>query len=297
MSNLLGIEAGGTKFFVSIGDKDGSVLERTRVDTTTPEETMPQVLKVMEEYQEKHSFSAIGVGCFGPLDPDPKSPTYGYITSTPKLPWQDYPIIGTIKEKFSQPIAFDTDVNAALLCEWYWGHGKGLSDIVYVTVGTGIGAGVLANGQVVHGTHHTEIGHLRIPRSSLEKDSFAGYCPFHGDCLEGLASGPAIKDRWRVSSALDLGADHEGWVLEVEYLSYMVHNLMCALVPEKIVLGGGVMKQAHLFGEIHKQAAKSINGYIRHCTEEGLAKIVVPASFGDNTGAKGALALALSAEK
>lgn len=295
MSYLLGIEAGGTKFFVSLGDKDGKVIERTRVDTTTPEETMPQVLEAMHTYQKSHGFEAIGVGCFGPLDPNPRSPTYGHITSTPKLPWQDYNIIGAIKAEFSAPIAFDTDVNAALLCECYWGHGKGLRDVIYVTVGTGIGAGVMANGQLVHGTHHTEIGHMRIQRSQQDQD-YKGYCPFHGDCLEGLASGPSIKDRWQVDSALDLAEDHDGWDLEAEYLGYMVHNLMCFFSPEKIVLGGGVMKQAHLFGQIHQKSAESINAYIRHCTAEKMAEIVVPASFGDNTGAMGALALALSAE-
>ena len=295
MSYLLGIEAGGTKFFISVGNKKGEVLDRVRIDTTTPEETMPKVIEVMYQFKKKYEFSAIGVGCFGPLDPNPNSSTYGYITSTPKLYWQDYPILDTIRSEFKLPIAFDTDVNAALLCEFYWGQGVGLSDVIYVTIGTGIGAGVMTNGQLVHGTHHTEIGHMRIPRSKREKN-YAGCCPFHGDCLEGLASGPAIKNRWGVKSALDLKEGHEGWLLEEEYLSYMVHNLICSFSPEKIILGGGVMKQHHLFEKIHKQTSESLNKYIRHCTPEGLAAIVVPASFGDNTGAKGALALALMAK-
>jgi fructokinase len=294
MDYLLGIEAGGTKFFVSIGNDKGEVVDRTRIDTTTPEETMPQVLAAMRQYEKEHGFRAIGVGCFGPLDPNPLSPTYGSITDTPKLPWQNYPILDAIKAEFSAPIAFDTDVNAALLCECYWGHGLGLQDVIYVTIGTGIGAGVMAGGRVLHGTHHTEIGHMFVPRSKREKD-YAGCCPFHGDCLEGLASGPSIKERWGVDSALDLQPSHEAWLLEEEYLSYMVANLMYSFSPEKIVLGGGVMKQQHLFAEIHQQAAALINGYIRHATPERLAEIVVPASFGDNTGAKGALALALSA--
>jgi fructokinase len=295
MKHLLGIEAGGTKFFVSIGTEKGEVIDRVRIDTTTPDQTMPKVIATMQAYQEQYGFSAIGVGSFGPLDPNPHSPTYGHITSTPKLPWQDYPILGAIQAQFSEPIAFDTDVNAALLCECYWGQGVGLKDVVYVTVGTGIGAGVLANGQVVHGTHHTEIGHMRVPRSKREKN-YPGCCPFHGDCLEGLASGPSIKERWHVKSALDLDSYHEGWLLEEEYLSYLVENLIYSFSPEKIILGGGVMKQEHLFGEIHKRVANSINQYIRHCTTKRLAEMVVPASFGDNTGAKGALALALSAE-
>lgn len=294
MAYLLGIEAGGTKFFVSIGNEKGDVIDRVRINTTTPTETMPQVLAAMKRFELQHGFRAIGIGSFGPLDPNPNSPTYGSITSTPKLAWQDYPILAAIREEFSAPIAFDTDVNAALLCECYWGHGVGLRNVIYATIGTGIGAGVMVDGQVLHGTHHTEIGHMMVPRSRLEGD-YPGCCPFHGDCLEGLASGPSIKDRWNVDSALDLPLDHDAWLLEQEYLSYMVANLIYCFSPEKIILGGGVMKQEQLFAQIQKQTSFCINSYVRHCTANRLTHMVVPASFGDNTGAKGALALALSA--
>lgn len=291
MANLVGIEAGGTKFFVSLGDQAGNILQRQRVDTTTPDETMPQVLAIMSEYAADAGFDAIGIGCFGPLDPNPESPSYGKITSTPKLTWRDYPIVQAVQAQFSQPIAFDTDVNAALLCESRWGQGRDAKDMIYITVGTGIGAGVLVNGQLLHGTHHTEIGHMRVPRQA--EDTYAGCCPYHRDCLEGLASGPSIKERWQVNSALDLPANHPAWKLQINYLSDLLHNLIISFMPEKIVMGGGVMKQQQLFAGLHQQVAASLNGYIEHCSESHLASVIVPASFGDNTGAKGALALAL----
>ncbi|MDA0910699.1 MAG: ROK family protein [Proteobacteria bacterium] len=295
MHHFLGaIEAGGTKFVCAIGTDDGKILQRIRIKTSTPEETMPEVIGFFREHMKKYPLKAIGCGSFGPIDPDINSKAYGYITHTPKLPWRDYNIVKTLEDALQIPVAFDTDVNAAALGEHRWGAGKGISDLIYLTVGTGVGGGAIVNNQLVHGSAHPEMGHIYIP-VDLTQDDFTGICPYHERCLEGLASGPALKARWQVDSALDLADNHIAWELEAEYLSYALVNYMMCFVPKRIILGGGVMKQTHLFEKIHTRVKAKINGYLNQDYCDSIPSIIVPPALADNAGIMGALALASTA--
>ncbi|MBK2110524.1 ROK family protein [Francisella tularensis] len=288
---LAGIEAGGTKFFTTIGDFDGNVIERHRTDTTTPEKTMSEVLKVLKDYQNKYDIKTIGLACFGPIDINPNSKTYGYITNTPKIAWQSFDIVNAVKTIFSGPIGFNTDVNAAAICEKLWGCAQDLENLLYLTVGTGVGGGIICNNKLVQGAMHPEIGHLLIPQNPL--DEFKGSCPFHGNCLEGLASGTAINQRWKVAHAGALNDDHIAWQFEAEYLAKAIVNYICSFSPERIILGGGVMHKTILFDMIRKNVTKYLNNYLDYPALKDMTKFIVPASFGDNTGVKGSLALAL----
>lgn len=290
---LAGIEAGGTKFFTTIGDMDGNVIERHRTDTTTPQETMSEVLEILKNYQTKYEIKALGLGCFGPIDINTKSKTFGFITNTPKIAWQNFDIISSIKSVFNGPINFNTDVNAAAICEQLWGAGAGLENLLYLTVGTGIGGGAICNNRIIQGATHTELGHIAIPQNL--KDTFEGCCPFHSNCLEGLASGTAINKRWEVSSASKLDDDHIAWQFETEYLAKAISSLVFTLSPEKVILGGGIMHKTILFEMIHSNLKKYINNYFDYPALQDMTNFVVPASFGDNTGVKGSLALALQA--
>ncbi|WP_119329202.1 ROK family protein [Cysteiniphilum halobium] len=297
MHKFLGaIEAGGTKFVCAIGTEDGKILQRIRIKTRTPAETMPEIIGFFREYMHKYPLSAIGCGSFGPIDPDVNSKTYGYITHTPKLPWRDYNIVKHLEDGLHLPVAFDTDVNSAALGEHRWGAGKGVSDLIYLTVGTGVGGGIIVNNQLVHGSAHPEMGHIYIP-VDLTQDTFKGICPYHERCLEGLASGPALKTRWQVDSALDLADDHIAWHLETEYLSYALVNYIMCFMPKRIILGGGVMKQTHLFKEIHNKVKAKINGYLNKDYCDNIPSIIVPPALADNAGIMGALALASTVTK
>ena len=185
--------------------------------------------------------AAIGIASFGPIDPKPGSPTFGYITSTPKPGWGNTDFAGAVARALSVPVGFDTDVNVAALGEWRWGAGQGLDNLIYLTIGTGIGGGGLVNGKLMHGLVHPEMGHIRVPHD-LAADPYPGHCPYHGDCLEGLACGPAMNERWQQPSQ-NLPADHPAWALEAEYLAWALVNIICTLSPERIILGGGVMSQ------------------------------------------------------
>jgi fructokinase len=283
------IEAGGTKFVCGIGNEDGEVIERISIPTTTPEETMRHVV----DYFKGKKVDALGVGSFGPVDLDVSSATYGYITSTPKIHWNQYNLVGELKKHFHVPIGFDTDVNAAALGESLWGAAKGLDSCLYMTVGTGIGVGAVSEGKLVHGMLHPEMGHILVRRHDV--DHFTGSCPFHGDCLEGMASGPAIEARWG-KKGVELASNLEVWELEAYYLAQALVNYILVLSPKRIVIGGGVMKQEHLFPLVRNGVVQLLNGYIQH--ENVLYQIdkyIVPPNLGDNAGLCGALALARQA--
>ncbi|MFT4693782.1 MAG: fructokinase [Francisella sp.] len=292
---IAGIEAGGTKFFTTVGDMDGNVIERHRIDTTTTEETMSEVLEVLKNYQSKYNIKALGLGCFGPIDVDLNSKTYGYITNTPKIAWQNFDIVSSVKSVFSGPINFNTDVNAAAICEQLWGAATGLENLLYLTIGTGIGGGAICNNRIVQGATHTELGHINIAQNP--NDEFEGCCPFHGTCLEGLASGTAVNKRWEVSSASKLDDDHIAWQYEAEYLAKAITSFIFTLSPEKVILAGGIMHKTILFDSIRKNVKKYINNYFDYPALKNMENFIVPASFGDNTGVKGSLALALQALK
>jgi len=287
-----GIEAGGTKFVCAVGTASGKIDKKIVIPTTTPEETITQVIKYFKDIHLNTPLSAIGIASFGPVDPDPLSPHFGYITSTPKLAWTNYNILGAFKDIFGVPVGFDTDVNGAALGEYRWGAAQGLNTFIYMTVGTGIGAGGMVSGKMIHGLMHPEMGHMRIPHDE-QKDSFAGVCPFHGDCLEGLASGVAMMKRWGVNAALDLPSDHKAWDLEADYLAAALANCVLVLSPQKIIVGGGVMKQPGLLSKVHPRVVALLNGYIKHpAILEHIEKYIVLPGLVDDAGICGAIALA-----
>ncbi|WP_280521357.1 ROK family protein [Paenibacillus mangrovi] len=289
MSILGAIEAGGTKFVCGIGKEDGTVLERTSFPTTTPEETMAQVVAF---FQNK-GVEAIGIGSFGPIDPVKGSPTYGRITTTPKPYWSNFDFVGHMSSHFQVPIEFDTDVNGAALGEYTWGAAQGLDSCLYITVGTGIGAGAVVGGELIHGLSHPEMGHILVRRHP--DDKFEGFCPYHGDCLEGVAAGPSLSKRWGVPGA-DLTPDHPAWEMEAYYLAQALMNYILILSPQKIVMGGGVMKQQQLFPLIHTKLQELLSGYVQlPAISEHIADYIVSPQLGDNAGLCGALALAKKA--
>jgi len=281
---LGGIEAGGSKFVCGVGTGPDD-LKTIRIPTTTPEETIAAVLAFFREHSD---VTAIGIGSFGPVDLRPGSPRFGWITSTPKLAWQNFDLASAIGRALGVPIGFDTDVNAAALGEARWGAAKGISDFLYLTVGTGIGGGAIIRNQVLHGLLHPEMGHIRIPHD-FTIDPYPGGCPFHGDCFEGLASGPAIEARWGAPPEA-LPAEHPAWTLEAHYLAHALSNFVMTLSPKRIVIGGGVMEQAHLFPLVRQELTRILGGYIG--LEVEMDSFVVAPQLGGYAGVLGALVLA-----
>jgi fructokinase len=291
MVRYIGIEAGGTKFVCVSGSGPEDIERREVFATQTPELTMPEVFQFIREEQEKGELCAIGAAVFGPLDLELTSKTYGHITTTPKLDWRWFDFVGALTAAFDLPIGFDTDVNAAALAEQRWGAGRDVSSLLYITVGTGIGAGFVSDGTLLHGAMHPEMGHMLIP-GNQHNDGFAGVCPYHGCCLEGMASGPALKQRWGVDSALDLPPEHQAWDIEAETLAGALVNYTMVLSPHRIVMGGGVMRQSHLIDRIRAKVTALIAGYIKNPTVDDTARYIVKPELDENVGVCGALALA-----
>jgi fructokinase len=285
------IEAGGTKFVCGIGTGPEN-LTIVQIPTTTPKATVRQVIDFFQG--SKEPIRGIGIGSFGPIDLHPESPTFGFITSTPKPGWRDFNIAGIIAGKLGVPVGFDTDVNAAALGEGRWGAAVGLTDFLYLTVGTGIGGGAVVNDSLLHGLMHPEMGHLRIPHDR-SRDPFTGNCPFHGDCLEGLASGPAMQARWGVSPS-QLPEHHKAWMLEAHYLALGLVSWVCTLSSQRIIMGGGIMQQPQLFLMIRQELPLLLNGYIQaRSLMDSLDDYIVPPKLGNRAGILGALVLAEAA--
>ena len=283
------IEAGGTKFVCAVGTVPED-LTVTQLPTTSPEATVGSAVTFLKEHSDGR-LQAVGIGSFGPVDLSPSSPTFGCITSTPKSGWQNYDFAGAVRRALGVPVGFDTDVDAAALGEARWGAAQSVSDFLYLTVGTGIGGGAIVNGQIVHGLIHPEMGHIRIPHD-WQRDPYSGCCPFHGDCLEGLASGPAMEKRWGTPAA-ELAVDHAAWALEAHYLALGLANWVCSLSPKRMVLGGGVMQQQWLFPLIRAELVTILNGYIlSNDLTENVDHYVVPPKLGNRAGIAGALVLA-----
>ena len=281
------LEAGGTKMVCAIGNENGEILEQKSIPTTTPDETMPAIL----EYFKDKEIASIGIACFGPIDLNKNSETYGYITSTPKIPWRNYNIVGAVKDALKIPVGFDTDVNGSLLGEVTWGCAKGLTDAVYFTIGTGVGAGIMTNGKMLHGMLHPEAGHVKmVPRSG---DTYKGKCPYHGTCFEGMAAGPAIEERWG-AKAVQLADREEVWDLESYYIAQALMGIVLTLSPQKIILGGGVMHQKQLFSMIREKMLKELNGYIQAKELADIDNYIVPASLNDDQGIMGCIKLAMN---
>lgn len=281
------IEAGGTKFVCAVSNEKLEILERISLPTTTPDETMKNVF----EFFDKYDLDAIGVGSFGPIDVNKKSKTYGYITTTPNLAWANYNFVGALKDRYNIPIGWTTDVNAAALGELKKGAAVGLQSCIYLTVGTGIGGGAMINGQFLEGYGHPEMGHILIRMHP--NDQFKGICPYHKNCLEGVASGPAIEDRWG-KKAYELVDNEEVWKIEAFYLAQALMTYTLTINPERIVLGGGVMKQRQLFHYIRKELEKLMNNYV---TMPDLDEYIVSPGLGDNSGIIGCLLLAQEVNK
>lgn len=286
MSLYGAIEAGGTKFVCAVGDAKGNIQERISIPTTTPEETMPEVIAFFKKY----SVDAIGIGSFGPIDVDKNNATYGNITTTPKLAWKDYPLLKTIEDEFSVPTGFNTDVNVAALGEAKLGAAKGVDNCLYITIGTGIGAGAYINGELLQGLTHPEMGHILVRRHP--KDSYKGRCPYHADCLEGLAAGPAIEERWG-EKAFHLSDKEEVWEMEGYYIAQALMQYILILSPKKIILGGGVMNQEHVLTHVHRYLSELLNGYVSYPeVQDKMNEYIVRPGLGDNAGITGGLLLA-----
>ncbi|WP_044482406.1 ROK family protein [Paenibacillus antibioticophila] len=285
------IEAGGTKFICGVGNEQGEILERISFPTEAPETTLEQAVAFFRD----KGVEAIGIGSFGPIDLDRSSPAYGRVTTTPKPGWAGFDFVGYMKRFFPVPVGFDTDVNAAVFGEAKWGAAQGLDSCVYYTIGTGVGVGVYAEGKLVHGLVHPEGGHVLTRRHP--EDPFKGVCPFHGDCLEGMASGPAIEKRWGVKGS-ELPDDHQAWEMEAFYLAQALSGVILLLSPKKVILGGGVMHQKQLFPLVRKLVARNLNGYVvAPDILDEMDNYIVPPGLGDNAGLCGALALGIEAAK
>jgi fructokinase len=290
-----GIEGGGTKFVCAVGTGPDDIRAETRFPTTTPEETMGRAIDFFIKQQDlQGKLSALGMASFGPIDPRSDSPTYGHIMATPKPGWSGADLVSMLKSAFDFPIGFDLDVNAAALAEWRWGALQNCNPAVYITVGTGIGGGIMVDGKLIHGLLHPEMGHVLLPHDRTA-DPFPGSCPFHGDCFEGLATGPAMEKRWG-QKAETLPVDHPAWALEAHYISMALAGFIYTLSPERIVLGGGVMEQAQIFPMIRREIKATLNGYLQSDRIlEHIEDYIVPTGLGGKAGVLGAIALAQQA--
>jgi fructokinase len=285
-----GIEAGGTKFVCAVGSGPQDIVDEIRFPTATPVETIQHVCDFFAPHI--HHLQAIGLGSFGPVDADPASPTYGYISATPKPHWGGTNILGMIREKLDIPIAIDMDVAIAGLGEAKWGASQGLNHSLYLTIGTGIGGGYIINGKPLRGLASLEMGHIRIPHN-LELDPFQGACPYHGDCFEGLASGPAIQARFgkRAESFSD---DDPFWDMEAGYIASALVNYILTLAPEMIIIGGGVMQKDIMFPKVRAKAQELLNSYLMNDRLlKNIDQYIVPPMLGNRSGVLGGIALAM----
>ncbi len=282
------IEAGGTKMVCAIGDENGTIIEKMVCPTETPDITIPKMIEFFQSY----NIAALGIGCFGPVDLNEKSKTYGHITKTPKLAWADYNIVDAFKDALNVPVGFDTDVNGAILGEVTWGAAKGCESAIYITIGTGVGVGVYANGALLHGLVHPEGGHMLL--SKHPEDTYEGKCPFHPACIEGMAAGPAVEARWG-KKAVELADNPKVWEIEAYYLGQAITNYILAYSPEKIILWGGIMHQECLFPMVRQNVIKFLNGYVHHpAILEDIDHYIIPPALGEEPGIKGAIKLALN---
>jgi fructokinase len=289
-----GIEGGGTKFVCVIGTGPDDIRAHETFPTTSPEETLGAAAEFFARHRAALPITALGIGCFGPIDLDPASATWGAITTTPKPGWSGTNVAGHFAARLGVPIGWETDVNAAALAERRWGAARGLDSLVYFTVGTGIGGGALVAGRPLHGLVHPEMGHIPLtPLLGAAGAAGAGVCPYHGgNCLEGVASGPALAARaGRPAEAL--AADDPLWEDEARYLAFGAATAALLLSPQRIIIGGGVLKQAHLYPRIRAHFTTLVGGYVRSSAlADGAALYIVPPLLGDRAGALGALALA-----
>ena len=290
------VEAGGTKFVCCIASGPEHIVEEVRLATTTPDETLRKTVQFFEPYVSSGKIKTIGVGCFGPLDLNPNSPTYGFITATPKPGWSNTDVRGALQSGLGVNVAFDMDVNAAAVGEYIWGASRGCDPSLYLTIGTGIGGGYLVNGKPLIGLLNLEMGHVLIPHDR-ERDPFEGSCPFHSDCFEGLANGPAIEKRLGVKGATVPESD-PFWDIEADYIASALMNYILTLSPKKIILGGGVMQREFLFPKVRNRVRELLNGYVSSkVVLEQIDQYILPPALGNQAGSMGAIALAMQLEE
>jgi fructokinase len=289
------VEAGGTKFVCAVGDGPERILAEDQFPTTSPAETIGRAIEFFRRHEASTGrIAALGIAAFGPVDLDPASERHGWITSTPKPGWSDTDLVSPFRRALQVPVAVETDVNAAAIGEGRWGSARGLGNFLYLTIGTGIGGGAIVRGRPLHGLLHPEMGHIRIPHDR-ERDPFEGSCPFHGDCFEGLANGPAIERRWHVPPP-SLPDNHPAWPLEARYLALALTTFICTLSPQRILLGGGVMQRAHLFPLVRAEVVELLHGYVRApAILESADEYIVPPGLGKQAGVLGAMALVAQA--
>ena len=269
----------------AIGDETGKIYDQVSIPTETPDVTIPKLI----EYFEKNTVDALGIASFGPVELDPKAPNYGYITTTTKVAWRNFDMAGSFARALKCPIGFDTDVNGSVLGEVTFGQARGKSCVIYLTIGTGVGAGIYIEDKLLHGMLHPEAGHVLIEKRN--GDAYAGKCPYHRNCLEGLAAGPAIEERWG-KKAVDLADKTEVWQLEADYIAQALTGYVLTLSPEMIILGGGVMHQKQLFPLIRAKVTEFLGGYIQAEELRDMDHYIVPASLHDDQGIMGCLELA-----
>jgi fructokinase len=285
-----GIEGGGTKFNCAIGSSPDNIIAEARFATTTPDETIRNVIEFFAPHINQ--LQGIGLGSFGPFDADPASPTYGYITTTPKPHWGNTNVLGMLKEKINLPIAVDMDVAVAGLGEAKWGASKNDTHSLYLTIGTGIGGGYIIHGQPLRGLVSLEMGHIRLARNP-QLDPFQGACPYHGDCFEGLAAGPAVEKRFSQRGET-LPDDHPFWDVEAGYIAQALVNYTLSLAPQRIIIGGGVMQKDFMFPAVRRKVQELLNGYINHAMIlKHIDEYIVPPALGGRSGVLGAIALAM----
>jgi fructokinase len=291
-----GIEGGGTKFVCAVATGAGQILAEARFPTTMPDETLTLAVDFFKEQtQALGPLASIGIASFGPLDPRPASDKFGHILPTPKPGWTNADLVGPLRAAFDVPIGLDTDVNGAALGEWCWGAAQGLDTFVYLTIGTGIGGGGLVNGKLMHGLLHPEMGHIPLPHDKIA-DPFEGNCPFHRDCFEGMASGPAMEKRWG-QRAETLPPDHPAWDLEAHYIALALQSLICTLSPQRIIIGGGVAQQPQIMPLVWQKTQSALNGYVQSpAILENIDTFIVPPALGGHAGVLGAIALAQQAQ-
>lgn len=290
MEYYASLETGGTKCVCAIGSDPQHIEDYQIFPTLTPQETLPEVIKYFQTHIPTYNIKAMGITSFGPIDVNTNSIRFGYITSTPKIEWQSTDLVGTVKRELGiSKVAFDTDVNGAALAEGKWGAAIGLDTFIYITVGTGIGVGVIVNGKPLHGMLHPEGGHIILPIHP--KDPSVGFCPFHKNCFEGLASGPTFDKRWGIP-AYELDDTHLAWELEINYLATGIANFACSHSPQRIILGGGISKRTSIFPSLRAKVQELLSGYLR--TDQILNKIdqyIVPPSL-NHSGLLGGLLMA-----
>jgi fructokinase len=291
-----GIEAGGTKFVCVVASGPNQIVDEIRFMTTTPQETLGRAIQFFEPFITSGQITVIGVGAFGPLDLNPESSTYGFITATPKPGWSNTNVLGTLQNALKINIAFDTDVNVAAIGEYKWGASKGCDPSLYLTIGTGIGGGYIKDGRSLIGMVNPEMGHIRIPHSR-ELDPFPGICPFHGDCFEGLASGPAIEKRLGVAGAVVPEKD-PFWDIEADYIASALMNYILTLSPKRIILGGGVMQREFLFPKVRRRVRELLNSYVSSkIVLENIEGYILLPGLGSQSGSLGAIALAMQMDE